>query len=68
MARATIEVGRVMGRKKKTITEITPDMVGLKIAKIRCWPTIENNEYTVHILLREISEEGLEVMKLEVPE
>lgn len=44
--------------------KITQDMVGLTIHKVRGVPSNEFNEYTVHITLKEISDEGLEVFGL----
>ena len=47
-----------------TITEITQEMVGLKISNVRCANGKEFGDFTVHITLKEISDEGLEVFGL----
>lgn len=44
--------------------KITQDMVGLNIHRVRAAPGGEFNEYTVHITLKEISDEGLDVFGL----
>ena len=43
---------------------ITKDMVGLKIHKMSCAYSRESDEYTVHVTLKEISSEGLELFGL----
>lgn len=44
--------------------KITKDMVGLEIHSVKGTHTNEFNEYTVNIILKEISDEGLELFGL----
>ena len=44
--------------------KITRDMVGLEIHRVRGAPSSEFNEFTIHLTLKEISDEGLDMFGL----
>lgn len=46
-------------------SEITQDMVGLQISKVKAGLTEEPGEYSIYLTLPEISDEGLDLFGIE---